>query len=190
MLHTGQRRLLVGNYCFWNIFGAQMSSAALSVSISFLCWPFPSALLQIFPCLPTEEMKTLYFCYMLTSGRVWQKGFYGQFRNLHPISNGIMLLTLISSPVSVLTLAAVVWGLAFLAKQVAPLLFKGNFWQKRLEGKKAGETFLQSNGRWFVRCRSHSLCISVWKRREDQSFLVIYSCRLAFQSFSIVIYCC
>ena len=47
-----------------------------------------------------------------------------------------LVLMLISYPVSALTLATVVWELAFLAKQVIPLLFKGNFLQKETGGGK------------------------------------------------------
>lgn len=53
-----------------------------------------------------------------------------------PFLMASLVLTLISYPVSVLTLAAVVWELAFLAKQVTPLLFKGNFWKKEAGGEK------------------------------------------------------
>lgn len=45
-----------------------------------------------------------------------------------------LVLMVISFPVSVMPLAAVVWELAFLAKQIIPLLFKRNFQQKETVG--------------------------------------------------------
>lgn len=45
-----------------------------------------------------------------------------------------LVLMVISYPVSVMPLAAVVWEFAFLVKQITPLLCKGNFWQKESVG--------------------------------------------------------
>lgn len=159
----------------------------LSIFISFLCWLFPGVLLLFCPCLPAEGVRKLFFCYVLTTGKVWLRGLCGWFRNLYTISDGISgayahLLSCFSLDSDCSGLGACLFGKTGYSPSVQGKLLEKRGWR----GKRLEKSFsrMMGDGLWDAAVTVH-FCLEEERGMKDSYNLFLSSC---FPEFLCYIY--